>query len=170
MKYKRYQITYLALLLGLGMVCGVVRAEPPHAYPFGNYDAAVARAAKSNKKIFLYYGRQGCGFCDMTNKNSFSKDSVKQRYLKNYELVYLDAEGGGRLTLANGERITEQQFGARFKVLGTPYFVFFEPDGTLIYKAPGFKTEKDLIQMDEYIQGKHYKNKSFNDFSKEQKL
>jgi len=146
----------------------LAQAEPPHGYPFDGFDQALRKAAKSGKKIFLYYGREGCGFCDMTNKKTFSKAAIKHRYTKHYELVYIDAEGGKRMTMPNGERITEQQFGARQKVLGTPYFLFLEPDGKQIFKAPGFKTEKDLIMFDDYIHGNHYKTKSLNEFSKEQ--
>lgn len=145
----------------------LAQAEPPKAYAFGDYNLAIHKAAKNGKKIFLYYGRQGCGFCDMTNKKSFSKKEVKQRYSQHYELVYIDAEGSKRMTLPSGEQITEQQFGAKQKVLGTPYFLFLESDGTFIFKAPGFKTAKDLIMFDNYIQGNHYKTKSFNEFGKE---
>lgn len=152
------------LLLGWISLC---LAEPPKDYAFDGYDNAVRRAAKSGKKIFLYYGRHGCGFCDMTNKDSFSKKAVKQRYSQHYELVYVDAEGGQRMTLSSGERITEQQFGAKQHVLGTPYFLFLEPDGATIFKAPGYKTARDLIMFDDYIQGNHYKTKTLNEFSKE---
>lgn len=145
----------------------LVQAEAPKGYGFGGYDQAIRKATKSGKKIFLYYGRQGCGFCEMTNKNSFSKQDVKRRYSRHYELVYIDAEGGRRMTLPSGERITEQQFGARQHVLGTPYFLFLEADGTPIFKAPGYKTAKDLILFDDYIHGNHYKTKSLNKFSKE---
>ena len=165
--FKTFFKVTLFALLALSLWNGKVFAEPPKGYKFGGYDDAIQRAKKSGKKIFLYYGRHGCGFCDMTNKKSFSKTSVRLRYQKHYELVYVDAEGGERMTLVSGERITEQQFGAKQKVLGTPYFLFLEPDGTPIYKAPGFKTEQDLIMLDDFVYKNHYKTKSYNEFSKE---
>lgn len=141
------------------------RAESPHDYPFGSYDSAMRAAKKSGKRIFVYYGRYGCGFCDKTNKESFSSAEVRSRYIKNYELAYIDAEGGKRLRLPSGERITEQQFGPMNKIIGTPYFMFLEADGSPIFKAPGFKTIKDLIQFDDYVSKQHYKTKSFAEFT-----
>lgn len=160
--------TGLALLILSVSWLSIAQAEPPKGYQFIGYDQALRKASKNGKKIFLYYGREGCGFCDMTNKKSFSKAAVKQRYTDHFELVYVDAEGDKRMTLPSGERITEQQFGAKQQVLGTPYFMFLEPDGTPIFKAPGYKTEKDLILFDDYIHGNQYKTKSLNEFSKEQ--
>lgn len=162
MSRKYYFLVVMALLVQTAPVS----AKPPSGYQFLSYDQAIKNAKRSGKKIFIYYGREGCGYCDMTNRDTFSKRTVKRLYEKNYELVYIDAEGGNRLTLPSGERITEQQFGAKQKVLGTPYFMFLEPDGRPIFKAPGYKTEKDLLQFDEYIQGGFYKTKSFGEYSK----
>ncbi len=63
------------------------------------------------KPIFLYFGRYGCAWCEHTNKVSFSDPALKKLYTDNYELVYVDAESGKRLTLPSGERITEAELG-----------------------------------------------------------
>lgn len=166
-RYLKHQLLYLLLVITSTICFQAVRAEPPHGYAFEGYNEAIRKATKSGKKIFLYYGREGCGFCDKTNRDAFSKADIRQRYSEHYELVYIDAEGDGRMTLPSGERITEQQFGAKQKVLGTPYFMFLEPDGKPIFKAPGYKTARDLILFDDYIHGNHYKFKSLNEFSQE---
>lgn len=158
------KLFFIVVIVSIGWT-PLTQADPPKGYAFGGYDQALRKAASSGKRIFLYYGRHGCGFCDMTNKDAFSKKEIKQRYTQHYELIYIDSEGGQRMTLPSGERITEQQFGARQHVLGTPYFLFMEADGSPIFKVPGYKTAKDLILMDDYIHGNHYKTKSFNKYS-----
>ena len=157
----KYLVTFALLSTGMG-----VHAEAPENYPFVSYDAALRAAKTSGKKIFIYYGRFGCGYCDKTNKESFSNNKIRKRYTENYELAYIDAEGGRRLTLPSGERITEQQFGPLNKIIGTPYFLYLGSDGSLIYKAPGFKTVNDFIQLDDYVTGQHYKTQSFAEFTK----
>jgi thioredoxin-related protein len=82
-------------------------------------------------------------------------------------LVYVDAESGRRLTLPDGERITEMELGARFNVFATPVFIYLEPDGTPIFKAPGYKTVKEFEDFDRYVQGGHYKRQSLLQFLKE---
>jgi thioredoxin-related protein len=152
-------IGMLTLLVSLS-----VYADAPEGYQFISYDKGLYAAQKSGKKIFMYLGRYGCGFCDKTNKESFSNPDIKKRYTNHYILVYVDAESGRRLRLPSGEQITEQQLGARLKTLVTPYFLFLEPDGTLIMKAPGFKTVEDLQTYDRYISQDHYKSMTLTQF------
>lgn len=139
-------------------------ADPPEDYPFLAYDAGLRAARASGKKIFVYFGRYGCGWCEKTNKESFSNAALRQRYIDRYVLVYADSESGRRLTLPSGERVTERELGARLKVFATPVFLYLEPDGTLIFRAPGFKTVKDFEGFDRFVSGEHYKTQGFLQF------
>lgn len=139
-------------------------AEAPDGYPFLGYDDGLSQAKKSGKKIFMYFGRYGCGWCDKTNKETFSNKDIKKLYTNNYVLIYVDAESGNRLTLPDGERITEMELGTRLNVFATPMFVYLESNGKLIFKAPGYKTIKDFKDLDKYIHGNHYKTKSLSQF------
>ncbi|MEJ2140881.1 MAG: thioredoxin family protein [Gammaproteobacteria bacterium] len=143
-----------------------VIAEPPDNYPFVSFDQGLQQANKSSKNIFLYFGRYGCGWCDKTNVETFSQEKVKQLFLKNYELVYVDAESGKRLTLPSGERITELELGARLNAFATPLFVYMSPQGEVLFRAPGYKTAGDFISFDKYVRGGYYKTMSIADFQK----
>lgn len=139
-------------------------AEPPDGYPFLGYNQGMQLAQQQNKKVFLYFGRYGCGYCGKTNIETFSDTSLRKRYTKNYILIYVDAESGKRITLPTGERITEMELGARLNIFGTPVFLYLEPNGDVILRAPGFKTVKDFTDMDRFIQGNHYHSQSINEF------
>lgn len=155
------------MVLIVGIFLGVVSmayADPPPGYPFVRYDEGLREAQAQNKKIFLYYGRYGCGFCDKTNKESFTDAEVKRLYTNNYVLVYVDGESGRRLMLPSGERVTEMEVGARLKAKVTPMFLFLEPDGKPMASVPGFQTAKDFIAFDQYVQGGHYKGQVLTDF------
>ena len=142
----------------------IVLADPPAGYPFLPFEEAVQKAKRENKKIFLYYGRLGCGFCDKTNKESFSDPKLKNIYSAHYVLTYIDAESSHRITLPSGERVTEMEFGARLKALVTPVFIFLEPDGKPIARIPGFQTVTDFMRYDQYVHQGHYKTKSLTEF------
>ncbi|HEY9100169.1 MAG TPA: thioredoxin fold domain-containing protein [Thiobacillus sp.] len=139
-------------------------ADPPPDYPFVNFDAGLKAARTSGKPIFLYFGRYGCAWCDHTNKKTFSDASLRALYSKNYELVYVDAESGRRLTLPNGERITETELGVRLQAFATPLFVYMTPKGEKIMQIPGFKTVQDFRDFDRYVRGNHYKQKTLLEF------
>ena len=155
------------VFLGCGL-SGSVHAEPPQGYPFIAYDEGMAQARMQNKKVFLYFGRFGCGYCTKTNIETFSDNALHKLYARNYVLVYVDAESGKRLNLPNGERITEMELGARLNVFATPVFLYLDTDGKVILRAPGFKTVKDFMDMDRYVQGGYYKTQSINEFLQQQ--
>jgi len=142
----------------------VVWADPPPGYPFVSFDAGLKAARASGKPIFLYFGRYGCAWCDHTNKKTFSNASLKTLYSENYELVYVDAESGRRLTLPSGERITEAELGVRLQAFATPLFVYLTPQGDKIVQIPGFKTVQDFRDYDRYVRGGYYKNKTLLEF------
>ena len=143
-----------------------VFADPPKGYPFVAFDKGIRQAQTSNKHVFLYFGRFGCGWCDKTNAETFSQNKVKQLFIDNYELVYVDAESGKRITLPTGERITELELGARLNAFATPLFVYMTPQGEAVFRAPGFKTSEDFISFDKYIRGGYYKTMSIAEFQK----
>lgn len=142
----------------------VSHADAPPGYPFLRYDEALKSARQQNKKIFVYYGRYGCGFCDKTNKKSFSDPALKKLYTEHYVLTYVDAESGKRLVLPNGERITEMELGARLKAKVTPVFIYMDAEGKSLLKVPGFQTVQDFIKYDQYIHDGHHKNQTLDQF------
>lgn len=140
-------------------------ADPPVGYQFTSYDTGLAEARSSARKVFVYFGREGCGFCDVTNKTAFSVPAVQNQYQANYELVYVDSDSGKRLTLPSGERITGRDLGARFKAFVTPVFVFLEPDGKPILKRVGVQSAEQLLAYDVFVQSKAYQKQSYEQFS-----
>ena len=156
----------MGVLLAVLSLVGPARAEPPPGYSFQRYDDGLRQAAADNKRVFVYFGRYGCGFCDKTNKVGFADPAVKQAYSKNYVLVYVNSESMDRLTLPSGERITEMQLGERMNTLGTPVFFFLEPDGKQILKVYGYQDPKRLLTMDSDIQSGNYDKVSFSDFKR----
>lgn len=157
---------FLTVVIAWSVVSTVVVADPPGNYHFETYDRGLERAKVSKKKVFIYFGREGCGFCEVTNKKAFSVSLVRDRYQGNYELVYVDSESGKRLTLPSGERITERDLGTRYKAFVTPVFVYLEPNGKQILKRVGIQTSEQLLAYDDFVQKGHYKQLSFEQYEK----
>ncbi|MEJ2360089.1 MAG: thioredoxin fold domain-containing protein [Gammaproteobacteria bacterium] len=142
-------------------------AQPPKGYPFVSFNVGMAQAQKSHKKIFVYFGRYGCGYCAKVNRETFSNPALRKLYIKNYVLVYVDAESGDRLTLPDGERVSGMELGARLNVFSTPVFLYMDENGKLLLRAPGYKTVRDFTQFDRYVQGGYYRKENINTFFKQ---
>src|SRR3569832_1939637 len=161
MKIKETRMNLIRMVVAAGCLWATaVLADPPPGYPFVDFDAGLKAAHASGKPIFLYFGRYGCAWCEHTNKTTFSDAALKKLYSDNYELVYVDAESGKRLTLPSGERITEAELGARLQAFATPLFVYMTPQGDKIMQVPGFKTVQDFRDFDRYVRGGFYKQKT----------
>jgi thioredoxin-related protein len=146
------------------MLSSPARADPPPGYPFLDHDAGMNLARSENKPILLYFGRYGCAWCDHVNRRTFSDAGLKQLFSANYALIYVDAEGGRRIRLPSGERLTEGELGARLGAYATPLFVFMSPDGKVVAKIPGFKTVEDFRDYDRYVRGGHYRKQTLPEF------
>lgn len=153
-------------LLVLLFACGSVYANPPQGYSFLSFDQGLRTAKEQNKKIFVYFGRFGCAYCDIVNKTTFIDTDLKALYTKNYVLVYVDAESGKRLRLPTGERISEAELGVHYQVFGTPMFVYLEPDGKMITSVPGMQTVQNFKDYDRYVTEGHYRTQSLVNYLK----
>ncbi len=158
--------THAAAVLALAASLSLTPAgaDPPEGYPFVSYDEGLRRAQAEGKRVFLYFGRYGCGWCEKVNRETFSAPELQALFIRHYVLVYVDAESGERLQLPSGERITEMELGARLNVFATPVFVYLEPDGELILRAPGFKTVKDFREFHRFVDEGHYRHQTITEF------
>jgi thioredoxin-related protein len=154
----------LSLFAALFITASTAWADPPPGYPFQDHDSGMRRAKLENKPILLYFGRYGCAWCDHVNRKTFSDTGLKQLFSDNYVLIYVDAEGGKRIRLPSGERLTEGELGARLGAYATPLFVFMTPDGKVVAKIPGFKTVNDFKDYDGYVRGGYYQKQSLLEF------
>ncbi len=146
--------------------CGSALADPPADYPFVGFEEGMRAAKAQHKNVFVYFGRFGCAWCDQVNKQTFVDPELKALYIKNYVLVYVDAEGGKRLRLPSGERITEAELGVHYQVFGSPVFMYLEPDGKLIAKLPGIQTVQNFRDYDRFVMEGRFRTQSLADYLK----
>ncbi len=157
-----------AILMGtLGLQAFGVQAEIPQGYEFLPYDQGVKLARETGKNVFVYFGRPGCGFCEMTNQQVFARAEIKRAYSAHYILTYVNSESGKRLTLPSGERITEMQLGERMNTRGTPVFIFLEPGGKQIVKRFGSQNLETMLLLDRFVNDGHYRSMTFSEFEKQ---
>lgn len=140
------------------------QAGPPEGYAFVPFDEALRRAPESGQRIFLYVGREGCPTCDKTNRESLSDPALRELLQREYLLAYVDSEGGGRLTLPSGERITEMDLNVLLGIVGTPTFLFLETEGSAILKRPGFQSIADFRLYDRFVREGHYRTQTLAQF------
>jgi protein disulfide-isomerase len=102
-----------------------------------DYDAALASAAKQNKKVLLdFTGSDWCPACVATKKEVFNKPAFKEYADKNLVLVEIDFPAGKTLS----PNVMKQNYGLQeqYQVQGFPTFVLLSPDGKMIKQYGGY--------------------------------
>lgn len=139
-------------------------AAPPENYDFMALGDAIHRAASERKPMLLYFGRYGCSSCRKMHAEVFTDAGLAEILRARFVLAYVDTESGDRIRLASGERISEMQFAARNRILGTPTFIFFSPQQQPLFKKAGFQSIEQMRRYAEFVDGGFYRSMSLGDY------
>lgn len=102
-----------------------------------NYKAALATAAKENKKVLLdFTGSDWCGWCIRLKKETFDQPSFKEYADKNLILVEVDFPQGK--TLAPEIKKQNDTLQEQYQVQGFPTLVLLSPEGKLLKQQSGY--------------------------------
>lgn len=96
---------------------------------------ALKMAKAQNKYIFVDAYTDWCYWCKVMDKNTFTNADVISALKDNFIAVKIDAE--------KGEGI---DFAAKFKISGYPTVLFFNPEGMLVKKQPGYLDAPAFLQ------------------------
>ena len=114
--------------------------------------------------MLLYFGRYGCTTCRKMHAEVFTDADLRRQYSTEFVLAYVDTESAERITLANGERITEMQFAARNRIIGTPTFVFFSAEQKPLFSKAGFQDIALMQHYGDYVADGYYRSMSLAEF------
>jgi len=147
-----------------GLFVAPVLSAPPEGYDFQNLTRAMQQAQTEQKPMLLYFGRYGCTTCRKMHKEVFTDNSLRDQFGKQFVLAYVDTESDARIRLPNGERSTEMQFASSNRILGTPTFVYFDPEQKPLFKKAGFQSIKQMTRYNDFVANGHYKSTTLKDF------
>ena len=139
-----------------------------------SWEEAVARNAKEPKKILVDLYTDWCGWCKKMDKTVFT-DSVIQAYVKeNFYAVKFDAEQKETLVYdghtfkfnpSSGRRGSHELAYALLDGRMTyPSIVYLDESRNRISISPGFKPADKFITELNFIQGGHYRTKTYQEF------
>jgi len=102
-----------------------------------DYKAALATAAKENKKVLLdFTGSDWCGWCIKLKKETFDQPAFKEYADKNLVLVEIDfPQGKSQNPEVKKQNDALQQ---QYQVQGFPTLVLLDPQGKIIKQKSGY--------------------------------
>lgn len=113
-----------------------------------NWQQILKKAKKENKYIFVDCYATWCKPCKQMDKDVYANDSVGDFLNTRFISVKIQMDS----TKADNEYIrrwhkTAKEIGTKYRVAAYPTFLFFSPNGEVVYKELGYKAPGQFMQV-----------------------
>ncbi|TVQ68145.1 MAG: DUF255 domain-containing protein [Balneolaceae bacterium] len=116
----------------------IVPEEIENAPEWMSLDAALERAAASDKYVMIDIFEVGCQFCRKMDRETYPAPSVRAALDRGYYAVKINGHSERMLTFL-GEEMMEREFAVRMGVSAYPFVVLMKPDGTVMDRRRGYQ-------------------------------
>ncbi|MEZ0337196.1 MAG: thioredoxin fold domain-containing protein [Aquificaceae bacterium] len=161
---------FLILMLLVPTLLFSAEAIPFLKPSFLNLKEDFEEAKKNGKFLFIMFHQEGCPFCDKMRKVTFQNRMVQEYYTKHFYMIEVDIRGPNEVVDLDGKKLTERQFSLKHGIRLTPVFMFFDKEGNVVAKVPGYIDPQEFILIGRYVVEGHYKNKNLVQFIRENKV
>jgi thioredoxin-related protein len=118
------------------------------------YNKGTQLGKKEEKKIFLHFWADWCGYCIKMAKETFTKPAVISYLNENFIAIKVDFD-------------RESKIATLHNVRGLPANLFIAEDGENISNLPGFIPADMLVNILKYVNSGSYKDMTLSKFLKE---
>jgi thioredoxin-related protein len=116
-----------------------------------SYAEGRKRSQAENKKVFLVFNADWCGYCLQMEKETFRNPSVVAYVNRNFVPISVNSD-------------REQAIAAKYNVMGLPSTWFIAENGDRIGNRPGYIAPKEMLSILKYIGSDSYRTMSFQKF------
>ena len=135
-------ITYLLLILILVFSGSAVGDAAPNSLKWHNIREYATQRSTNDKKIFIHFWAQWCGYCRKMEKVTFRNPQVVSYLNENYFLIKVDTD-------------KEQYASNAFRVRGLPYNLFLTKEGDTIAIREGYISPATFMRILKAIEASH---------------
>ena len=111
-----------------------------------SYDEAMALNKSQNKKVYINFFTDWCGYCRKMEKETFTDEKVISYLNANYLPVRVNAE-------------KDRKVAAQYRAFSYPDNTFLTEKGEFIGKQPGYLDPKGFLKILTFVYEDKYKNK-----------
>ncbi len=97
-----------------------------------------AQAAKSKKRLLLYFGQVGCPYCKELMQTSFTQKAIVDKVGKHFLPIAFNLFGDREVTWFDGKVRSEKEFAKFLKVQFTPTLLLLDEKGNIIARINGY--------------------------------
>lgn len=169
----------IAVALGFALTAPVPAANSatgfnpsPHAIDvppwfsetFLDFREDIREAARSSRRLMVYFGQDGCPYCRELMRVNFSQKSIADATRRHFTPVALNIWGDREVTWIDGKVRSEKEFAAFLKVQFTPTLLFFDEKGGVVLRLNGYYPPHRFRVALDYVSGRHEGKMSFAEY------
>ncbi|MFZ5557898.1 MAG: thioredoxin family protein [Pseudomonadota bacterium] len=131
---------------------------------FLDFKEDIAEAAAHGKRLIVYFGQDGCPYCEALMKVNFSQKDIVDQTRRHFDVVAINLWGDRPVTWLDGKTRTEKEFCAMLKVQFTPTLLFFDEQGNVVVRANGYYPPHKFRATLDYVSQKMESKVAFAEY------
>ena len=134
---------------------------------FGDMSDELATAKEEDKKfLMVMFELSNCPWCERMKNEVLNRSEIQDYYSSNFRSLMMNVESDSLVVDLDGTEYTEKDFAVEVvRVRASPEFVFFDLDGSIVFRFPGVTKDADeFMLIGEYVSEGHYQTTEFVNF------
>ena len=116
------------------------------------------------KGIITYFGQKRCAYCEQFFKTSLADVEIQNYLRDHYDVIAFDIWGIDDIIDTDGTTYTERELSIKYKTNFTPSLVFYDAEGTPVFRLRGFYPPYKFRASLQYVTEEFYKTEKFADY------
>lgn len=143
---KRFWLEFVASVVLIGFGAAHAQNASPYAIELPNwfqegfllFPEEVRDAAKSGKRVMIYFGQDGCPYCRQLMQENFTQRAIVEKTRRHFVAIAINVWGDREVTWMDGRPRSEKEFAAFLRVQFTPTILFLDEEGGVAARLNGY--------------------------------
>lgn len=123
-----------------------------------------SEAARNGKRLFVYFGQDGCPYCAELFNNNFSQKHIVDYTRRHFDALSFNMWGDREVTDFDGQVLSEKELAAKHKVWFTPTILFFDEYGKQVLRVNGYYPPHQFLAALKYVAEKQEGKQPFREY------
>lgn len=140
--------------------------EPPAWFKESFLDIRddVAEAAKSGRRLMLYFHQDGCPYCAKLLRENFGDKAIADKTRKHFDVIAVNLWGDREVTDLAGKTTTEKEFAKALRVQFTPTLLMLDEKGGTALRLNGYVPPHQFHVALDYAGGRLERKQAYTDY------
>jgi thioredoxin-related protein len=124
----------------------------------------VAEAAKSGRRLMLYFYQDGCPYCTKLLRDNFGQKAIADKARRHFDVIAINIWGDREVTDLAGTATTEKAYARSLRVQFTPTLLMFDEKGEMALRLNGYVPPAKFEAALDFVGARLEKQQSFADY------